>query len=57
MSVAGVTGKRVLAIYGHPDDEGQATGTLAAFVAAESDGRLDRFHDWTEWSAPTCTVE
>ena len=34
MSVAGVTGKRVLAIYGHPDDEGQATGTLAAFVAA-----------------------
>ena len=24
----------VLAIYGHPDDEGQATGTLAAFVAA-----------------------
>jgi LmbE family N-acetylglucosaminyl deacetylase len=34
MSVVGVTGKRVLAIYGHPDDEGQATGTLAAFVAA-----------------------
>ena len=24
----------MLAIYGHPDDEGQATGTLAAFVAA-----------------------
>ncbi|MFA7297022.1 MAG: PIG-L family deacetylase [Dehalococcoidia bacterium] len=34
MSVVGVTGKRVLAIYGHPDDEGQATGSLAAFVAA-----------------------
>ena len=25
---------RVLAVYGHPDDEGQATSTLAAFVAA-----------------------
>lgn len=24
---------RVLAIYGHPDDEGQVTGTLAAFLA------------------------
>lgn len=24
---------RVLAIYGHPDDEGQVTGTLAAFIA------------------------
>lgn len=24
---------RVLAVYGHPDDEGQATGTLAAFAA------------------------
>ena len=32
-SVVGVTGKRVLAVYGHPDDEGQATGTLAAFIA------------------------
>ena len=32
-SVVGVTGKRVLAVYGHPDDEGQVTGTLAAFIA------------------------
>ena len=32
-SVVVVTGKRVLAVYGHPDDEGQATGTLAAFIA------------------------
>lgn len=24
---------RVLAAYGHPDDEGQVTGTLASFVA------------------------
>ncbi len=30
----GVTGKRVLAVYGHPDDEGQVTGTLAALIAA-----------------------
>lgn len=30
----GVTGTRVLAVYGHPDDEGQVTGTLAAFIAA-----------------------
>ena len=30
----GVTGKRILAVYGHPDDEGQVTGTLAAFIAA-----------------------
>ena len=32
-SVVAVTGKRVLAVYGHPDDEGQVTGTLAAFIA------------------------
>lgn len=32
--VVGVTGKRVLAVYAHPDDEGQVTGTLAAFLAA-----------------------
>lgn len=32
-SVVGVTGKRVMAVYGHPDDEGQVTGTLAAFLA------------------------
>jgi N-acetyl-1-D-myo-inositol-2-amino-2-deoxy-alpha-D-glucopyranoside deacetylase len=32
-SVVGVSGKRVLAVYGHPDDEGQATGSLAAFLA------------------------
>ena len=25
---------RILAVYGHPDDEGQVTGTMAAFVAA-----------------------
>jgi LmbE family N-acetylglucosaminyl deacetylase len=24
---------RILAVYGHPDDEGQVTGTLAAFIA------------------------
>ncbi|HML98969.1 MAG TPA: PIG-L family deacetylase [Tepidiformaceae bacterium] len=24
---------RIMAVYGHPDDEGQATGTLAAFAA------------------------
>jgi diacylglycerol kinase family enzyme len=30
---------------------------VAAFVAAESAGRLDRFRGWTEWSAPTFTVE
>ena len=30
----GITRKRVLAVYGHPDDEGQVTGTLAAFIAA-----------------------
>lgn len=30
----GVTRKRVLAVYGHPDDEGQVTGALAAFIAA-----------------------
>lgn len=31
--VVGVSGKRVLAVFAHPDDEGQVTGTLAAFVA------------------------
>lgn len=30
---------------------------VAAFVAAESAGRLDRFRGWTEWSAPIFTVE
>jgi LmbE family N-acetylglucosaminyl deacetylase len=25
---------RILAVYGHPDDEGQVTGTLASFIAA-----------------------
>lgn len=30
----GVTGRRVMAVYGHPDDEGQVTGTLAAFLDA-----------------------
>ena len=25
---------RILAVYGHPDDEGQVTGTMAAFIAA-----------------------
>ena len=32
----GFADKRVLAVYGHPDDEGQATGTLAAFLDAGS---------------------
>jgi len=39
-NVVGVTGKRVLAVYGHPDDEGQSTGTLAAFLAAGNDVTL-----------------
>ena len=39
-SVVGVAGKRVLALYGHPDDEGQATGTLAAFLAEGNDVTL-----------------
>ena len=26
--------KRVLAVYGHPDDEGQVTGTMAGFIRA-----------------------
>ncbi len=30
---------------------------IAAFVAAESAGRLDRFSGWTEWTAPAFTVE
>ena len=30
------TEPRVLAVYGHPDDEGQAAGTLASFLAAGS---------------------
>ena len=38
--VVGVQGKRVLAVYGHPDDEGQATGTLAAFLAAGNEVTL-----------------
>ena len=38
--VVGITGKRVLAVYGHPDDEGQATGTLAAFIAEGNDVTL-----------------
>jgi LmbE family N-acetylglucosaminyl deacetylase len=33
---SGFEDKRVLAVYGHPDDEGQATGTLASFIAAGS---------------------
>jgi len=36
----GFVGKRVLAVYGHPDDEGQATGTLASFLAAGSEVTL-----------------
>lgn len=32
-SVVGVSGRRIMAVYGHPDDEGQVTGTLAAFLA------------------------
>lgn len=36
----GFEGKRVLAVYGHPDDEGQATGTLASFIAAGSEVTL-----------------
>ena len=40
MDVVGVTGKRVLAVYGHPDDEGQVTGTLAAFLAAGNEVTL-----------------
>jgi len=39
-STDGFAGKRVLAVYGHPDDEGQATGTLASFIAAGSDVTL-----------------
>ena len=29
-----MTNRRILAIYGHPDDEGQVTGSLARFIAA-----------------------
>jgi LmbE family N-acetylglucosaminyl deacetylase len=36
----GFEGKSVLAVYGHPDDEGQATGTLAAFLDAGSEVTL-----------------
>jgi LmbE family N-acetylglucosaminyl deacetylase len=36
----GVTGKRVMAVYGHPDDEGQVSGTLAAFLDAGNDVTL-----------------
>lgn len=38
--VVGVTGKRVMAVFGHPDDEGQVTGTLAAFLAAGNEVTL-----------------
>jgi diacylglycerol kinase family enzyme len=30
---------------------------IAAFVAAQSAGQLERFYGWTEWTAPTFTVE
>lgn len=30
---------------------------IAPFVAAESAGQLERFGGWTEWAAPTFTVE
>jgi diacylglycerol kinase family enzyme len=30
---------------------------VAAFVAADTAGRVDRFKGWTEWVAPTFTVE
>ena len=36
----GFADRRVLAVYGHPDDEGQATGTLAAFLDAGSEVTL-----------------
>lgn len=39
-NMVGVSGKRVLAVYGHPDDEGQVTGTLAAFLAAGNEVTL-----------------
>lgn len=39
-NVVGVTGMRVMAVYGHPDDEGQVTGTLGAFVAAGNEVTL-----------------
>lgn len=39
-SMDGFANKRVLAVYGHPDDEGQATGTLASFLAAGSEVTL-----------------
>src|SRR5487761_2388882 len=29
-----MTNRRILAIYGHPDDEGQVTGSLSRFIAA-----------------------
>jgi LmbE family N-acetylglucosaminyl deacetylase len=29
-----MTERRILAVYGHPDDEGQVTGTLARFIEA-----------------------
>jgi LmbE family N-acetylglucosaminyl deacetylase len=31
--MCGMENARVLAVYGHPDDEGQVTGTMAAFIA------------------------
>jgi LmbE family N-acetylglucosaminyl deacetylase len=38
--VVGVNGLRVLGVYGHPDDEGQITGTIAAFLAAGNEVTL-----------------
>src|SRR5688500_16375560 len=32
-TMGGMENARVLAVYGHPDDEGQVTGTMAAFIA------------------------
>ena len=32
--MGGMENARVLAVYGHPDDEGQVTGTMAAFILA-----------------------
>jgi diacylglycerol kinase family enzyme len=32
-------------------------GHIAAFVAAESAGQLDRFDGWTAWSSPTFRVD
>ena len=32
-SIQGMSNRRVLAVYGHPDDEGQVTGTLARLIS------------------------